>query len=145
MMSWLNWYGLAIMTVIMIPNVIYAAKHRGGFANAYRNKVLEICEQIGRYACLFLMIFHIPYFGFWFDNAIIVYLFVNIGLCLSYLLFWVICWERNGRLKALSLSIIPTVIFLFSGIMLAHIPLVFFAVIFGTSHIIFSCKNQMGR
>lgn len=142
-MNWFNYYGLAIMAIIMIPNIIYAAKHKGSFENAYQNKGLTIAEQIGRYACFVLMVFNIPYtyFNFWFDYALIVYLSVNGAMCLAYLIFWAVCWNRNDKLKALSLSILPTCIFLFSGVMLAYIPLIVFAVLFGICHITISVRS----
>lgn len=142
-MSWFNYYGLAIMAIIMVPNVIFAVTHKDGMNNAYNNKTVIILEQIGRYACFALMVFNIPYayFNFWFNGALTVYLSVNGALCLAYIIFWIICWNRNGKLKALSLSIIPSVIFLFSGIILAYIPLIAFAVLFSVNHILLSYKN----
>lgn len=127
----------------MLPNIIFAAMHKDGFENKYKNKAVEISEQVGRYACMVLMIFNIPYtyFNFWFEYALVVYLSVNGALCLAYLVFWAVCWKRNGLLKAVSLSVIPSVIFLFSGIMLANIPLIAFAVLFAVNHILLSCKN----
>ena len=141
-MGWFNYYGLIVMAIVMIPNIVYAVKVKN-FANAYENKTVEILEQIGRYACFVLMIFNIPYtyFGFWFDNAITVYLSVNGCLCFAYLLFWIICRNKNSKLKALSLSVIPSVIFLFSGITLGYIPLIVFAVLFGINHILISYKD----
>ncbi len=131
------------MVIIMIPNIIYAVKHRDNGLNAYKNKAVEALEQIGRYGCMFFMIFNIPYtyFNFWFDYALTVYLFVNGALCLAYLIFWAICRDHNGKLKALSLSIIPSCIFLFSGIISANIPLIVFSVIFAVNHILISYKN----
>ena len=142
-MDWFNYYGLIFIAIIMIPNIIFAIKHKDGFANTYKNKAVEVMEQIGRYACFLLMIFNIPhtYFNFWFDCALIVYLTVNGILCLLYLIFWVICWNKNGKLKTLSLSAIPSAIFLFSGIVLANIPLIAFAILFGINHILLSYKN----
>ncbi|MCH5160159.1 MAG: hypothetical protein J1F66_04855 [Clostridiales bacterium] len=142
-MDWFNYFGLIVIAIIMIPNIIFAIKHKDGFENKYKNKVVEIMEQIGRYACFALMIFNIPfvYFDFWFEHALIVYLIVNGVLCLTYLTFWVICWNKSGKLKALSLSIIPSAIFLFSGIILAYIPLIAFAILFGVNHILLSYKN----
>ena len=144
-MDWFNYYGLIIIAIIMIPNIVFAIKHKDSFENRYKNKAVEVMEQIGRYACLVLMVFNIPYtyFNFWFGRALVVYLAVNGVLCLLYLLFWAICWNKNGKLKALSLSIIPSVIFLFSGVILAYIPLIAFAVLFGANHIILSCKNLL--
>lgn len=142
-MSWFNYYGLAINAIIMIPNIIFAIKCKDGFKNSYHNKVVEILEQVGRFGCIALMIFNIPYtyFNFWFEYALWVYLAVNGALCIAYILFWIICGKSDGMLKALSLSIIPSLIFLFSGIVIANIPLLIFAVIFAINHILLSYKN----
>ena len=144
-MGWFNYYGLIIIAIIMVPNIIFAFKNRDGFENAYKNRAVECMEQLGRYACFALMIFNIPYtyFDFWFDYALTVYLAVNGALCLAYLIFWAVCWNRNGKLKALSLSVIPSAIFLFSGIILANIPLIAFAILFGVNHILLSYKNSV--
>ena len=142
-MTWFNSYGIIIMAFIMTPNIIYAVKHKNS-ESAYRNKAIEILEQIGRYGCFVLMIFNIPYtyFNFWFDHSLIVYLTVSGGLCLAYLIFWALCWDRNDKLKALSLSIIPSCIFLFDGVVLADIPLIAFSVLFAVCHIFISYKNS---
>ena len=142
-MGWFNCYGLIIMAIIMIPNIIYAVKQKNSAYGAYGNKAVEVMEQIGRYGCFALMIFNIPYtyFGFWFKHAFTVYLSVNGGLCLAYLIFWIVCWNRSGKLKALALSVLPSCIFLFSGIIIANLPLIAFSVLFAVNHILISCKN----
>ncbi len=129
----------------MIPNIIYAVKNKGNVADTYNNKLATVAEQVGRYGCFAFMIFNIPYsyFNFWFDYAIIVYLAVNGGLCLAYLIFWIICRNKSGKLRALALSVIPSCIFIFSGVMLLNIPLICFAVIFAVSHILISYKNAV--
>lgn len=135
------------MAIIMVPNIVYAVKNKDKTADVYHNKAVEISEQAGRYGCFFLMIFNIPYtyFNFWFPHALTVYLSVNGALCLAYLIFWSVLTNRNGKLKALSLSLIPSCIFLFSGIILAYIPLIIFAVLFGISHVFISYKNALNR
>lgn len=89
------------------------------------------------------MIFNIPYvcLGFWTDDGLAFYLSVNGGLCLAYIIFWIVCWHKNDKVKALSLSILPTCIFLFSGVILAYIPLIVLAILFGITHIFISYKN----
>ena len=120
-MGWFNYYGLIIMLIIMVPNVIYAATHKNAAGE----------------------IFNIPYtyFNFWFNYALTIYLAVNGALCAMYLIFWAVCWKNNGKVKALALSIIPSCIFVFSGVVLANIPLIVFAVIFAANHILISYKN----
>ena len=130
------------MAIIMVPNILYAVKHKGDGASDKCGKAVAVFEQIGRYGCLAFMIFNIPYtyFNFWFSHALAVYLSVNGVLCAAYLVFWIICWNKNDMLKALSLSILPSCIFVFSGVALANIPLIVFAVMFSIAHIYVSCK-----
>ena len=141
-MSWFNYYGLIIMAIIMIPNIIYAVKYKNGKLVEIK-KTITFAEQIGRYGCFCLMIFNIPYLylNFWFANALIVYLCVNGALCLAYLIFWIICWNRNGKLKALSLSIIPSCVFVFSSVMLLYFPLMVLSVLFAICHVYISYKT----
>lgn len=44
-MDWLNIYGLIIMTIIMIPNIVFLIKNKDGFQNKFNSKYLEIFEQ----------------------------------------------------------------------------------------------------
>ena len=60
-MSWFNYYGLIFIVLIMLPNIVYSIKNRNSAPNNYTNKIAEIFEQIGRYACMAFMIFNIPY------------------------------------------------------------------------------------
>lgn len=142
-MPWFNYIGLIIIAVIMIPNIIYAVKRKGSFQNNYVNKTAEIFEQIGRYGCFISMIFNIPhtYFNFWFNDAFIAYIIVNSLLCLAYLICWAIFWNESHLTKSLSLSLLPSCIFLFSGVTIASVPLTVFAIIFAPCHILISCKN----
>ncbi|MBP0958811.1 MAG: hypothetical protein J5992_01650 [Oscillospiraceae bacterium] len=127
----------------MIPNIIFAIKCKDGFQNKWNNKIVEILEQIGRYGCFGLMIINIPgtWLGFWSDEAFAIYLIVNIVLVVAYCILWIVCWKKNNIFKALSLSIIPSAIFLFSGIMSRSILLVLSALIFAPCHIMISYKN----
>lgn len=61
-MGWFNYFGLAIIVIIMIPNIVYAIRHKDGEESAsYCNKAATVAEQIGRYGCMAFMIFNIPY------------------------------------------------------------------------------------
>ncbi len=144
-MNWFNYYGLIFIAIIMIPNIVFAIKNKNGYPNIYQNKAVHILEQISRYACMALMIFNIPYtwIGFYFSFAEIVYIIVNSIFVLAYCLVWIVLWKKSGIVKALLLSIIPSLIFLFSGIMIASIPLTVFAVIFAVTHILISIKNAI--
>ena len=113
-MDWLNIFGLIFIVLIMIPNIIYALK-----------------------------LFNIPgtWYGWWSDEAFAVYLLTNMALVLAYSTIWIICFRENTVFRALALSILPSVIFLFSGIMSRSVLLVISASIFAPCHILISYKN----
>lgn len=142
-MEWLNTFGLIFIGLIMIPNIIYTIKKKARFGNTYHRKALELVEQIGRFACIASMIFNIPrtWFGWWSDEAFAVYLIVNSVLIVLYCAIWAICWKKQGIFKALALSIIPSVVFLFSGIMSRSVLLIISALLFAPAHILISYKN----
>ena len=145
-MDWFNYYGLAIMAVIMIPNIIYAAKHKNQVA-VYDNRAAIVFEQIGRYGCFVFMIFNIPYtyIGFWLSFGEMLYITVNAVLLLGYCASWIVLWNKSGIVKALLLSIIPSLVFIVSGILIASILLFVFAAIFSVMHILISIKNAMAE
>lgn len=142
-MNWINFYGLAFMLVIMIPNIIFAIRNKGGFQNLWENKPVEALEQIGRIGCFGLMVLIFPGCGFGFlsDESFALYLIVNVVLSIAYCLIWIICFKRNSIFRALALSIIPSVIFLASGILSCYVPLIVAAAIFAPCHITISYKN----
>ncbi len=142
-MEWLNPYGLIFIVIIMIPNIIFAVKCKDGFQNVWQNKWVKLLEQVGRSGCFGFMIINIPgtWFGWWSDEAFAVYLIVDVILLLIYCAIWVICFKKNSVFRALALSIIPSVLFLFSGIMSRSVLLIIYAVLFAPGHITISYKN----
>jgi hypothetical protein len=131
----------------MVPNIIFAIKCKDGFENIWKNKIIETLEQIGRYGCMLFMIFNIPNIGFGFssDVAFALYLIINTALILAYDIIWALCFKKNNLFKAVSLSVIPSVVFLFSGVVSHYIPLIIMAIIFAPCHIIISCKNATSK
>lgn len=146
-MEWLNAYGLFMIVVIMIPNIVFALKCKDGFENKRNHKLVETIEQIGRFGCFGFMIINIPgtWFGWWSDEAFAVYLVVDVLLVMLYCVIWIICFRRNNIFRALALSVIPSVLFLFSGIMSRSVLLIISSMLFGPSHIVISYKNVAER
>ena len=136
-------YGLIIMAIVMIPNIIFAIKEKN-FESKYHNKVVEIIEQIGRFGSMGLMIFNIPLleFGYWFNNGKIVYMALTGGLAVLYCFVWFLYFRKSTMEKAMSLAIIPTIIFLFSGIVQGKVLLIITAILFGIGHIIITYNNN---
>ena len=142
-MGWLNIFGLCIASVILIPNIVFAMKCKDGFENKWHNKYVEIAEQIGRFGCFGFMIFNIPgtWFGWWSDEAFAVWLVVDALLVGLYCLVWIVCFRKTGLFRALALSILPSVLFLFSGIMTRSVLLTISALLFAPAHIAISWQN----
>ena len=142
-MEWINIFGLVFIAIIMIPNIVFAIKCKDGFENKWNNKSVEIVEQVGRFGCFGFMVINIPgtWFGWWSDEAFAMYLIVNSILIILYCLIWIICFRKNTVFKALALSIIPAVIFMFSGIMSRSVLLIVASLLFAPAHILISYKN----
>ena len=143
-MEWLNIFGTIFIVVIMIPNIIYAIKCKEGFENKWNNKIVELIEQIGRFGCFAFMVINIPgtWFGWWSDEAFAIYLIVNTLLVIVYCIIWIIMFRKNNIFRALALSIIPSVVFLFSGIMSRAVLLILSSILFAPAHILISVKNS---
>ena len=143
MMEWINVFGAVFIVVIMMPNIVYAVKCRDGFENKWSNKGVEIIERIGRFGCFGFMVANIPgtWFGWWSDEAFALYLIGNSVLIILYCVIWIICFRKNTVFKALALSGIPAVIFVFSGIMSRSVLLIVASLLFAPAHILISYKN----
>ena len=134
--GWINLFGLVIVVGRLIPNIIYAIKHRGE-PRPPVSKAALILENTGRYACMLLMVFNIGLLKFGFGSIIglLIYLFGNFMLLLAYWICWISYFRKSSDEIALLLSVIPVLIFLVSGLALRHWLLVTAAVIFGAAHI----------
>lgn len=63
-------------------------------------------------------------------------------LLLACLIIWPFYARRPTRKKALSLAVLPTAIFLLSGILLRHWLLIAAAAVFGAGHINVTAQNN---
>lgn len=146
-MEWFNPFGLVFITIIMIPNIVFAIRCKDGFTNNYRNKTVELVEQIGRYGCFGFMIFNFPgtWFGWASNEAFALYLILDALLVALYCILWIVCWKKNGMFKVLALSVIPSVVFLISGIISRSILLTVAALLFAPAHTFISYQNAKGE
>ena len=142
-MGWFNVFGLFFIVVIMIPNILFAIKCKDGFDNKWNNKCVEVIEQVGRFGCFGFMIINIPgtWCGWWSEEAFALYLIVDVVLVMLYYAIWIICFKRNSIFRALVLSAIPSIMFLFSGIMSRSVLLTIASLFFAPSHIVISYRN----
>lgn len=130
--------------MIMIPNIIYAIKNKGQQPGEKHDKAMLIIEQIGRYACIVFMVLPLFIWEFYFNGVaeMFVYLIGNAVLLLAYYIFWFLYFRKKKKVTALILAILPTCIFLISGILLHHWLLVISAILFGIGHIYITSKGK---
>ena len=134
--GWINLFGAGIIVLIMIPNIIYAAGQKQDETQIEVPRGLSACEQVGRYGCIILMWLPLLVwkFGFGSVEEFLIYLIGNGALLLCYFLSWMLYSRKKTLSVAMALAIIPTAIFLLSGILLHHWLLVAFAILFGACH-----------
>lgn len=140
--NWLNIFGIIIVVLMRIPNIIYAIRFPGQ-KNKSENQVMNILEQAGKYVSMFLMIFNIGIgeMGFSSLGLFFAYFLGNGILLLAYWIVWILFFVKPANWKRIVLAIIPTGIFLLSGLTLENILLIISALIFGSAHIYCTYKN----
>jgi hypothetical protein len=141
--DWFNLTGLIFVVVLLIPNIIYAVTNNDGFADNYHNKFIETGEQIGRFGCFILMFIQFPFvtLGYIYDGAQTLYFIFGVALLVLYCGGWIVFRKGNSVAKALTLSVLPSVLFFESGILTLNIPLIVLSVVFAICHITISYKN----
>ena len=142
--GWINVFGAAIVILMLIPNIIYAINHKDE-KNLCDNRLMNITEQVGRYACIILMWLPLLVWKFGFTDiaGMILYLAGNAVMLAAYWIIFAGYMKEKHSRSALILAILPTCIFLLSGLVLRHWLLVAFAIIFGIGHIYVTRKNAV--
>ncbi len=112
----INLFGFIIVAIMLIPNIIYGIKFKG-VENKCTKQAMNVIEQIGRYGSMAFMV--LPLF------------------------IWAFYFKKETMGKAMALAVIPTCIFLLSGLTLYHWALVVTAVIFGLGHIYVTYQNNI--
>lgn len=168
--SWINVLGGMIITLLLIPNIVYALK-RQGEKNLCENRLMNILEQVGRYGSMLCMIVCFGESGFGFPSLADFYCYIvgSAVLLSAYWIAWGLYFRRAGvqtfvrgkgpvavfvagrenvagiaRLKW-ALAILPCCLFLLCGITLRYIPLILSAVLFAVGHPYVTYRNIVSR
>lgn len=141
--NWINLFGFIVVVLLLIPNIIFSIKNKNQ-QSAPSNKILNIIEQIGRYACILLMVLPLFVWEFGFSPLewMFVYLLGDIVLLILYYIFWLLYRKKQTMGNALALAVIPTLIFVVSAVSVRHWALLIMAVLFGVSHIAITYINH---
>lgn len=138
------------LIVILVPNLLYAIKQQKDDMQKNTRKTpgfIVIGEEIGRYCCMFFLIFPVLVWKFSFAGRIeqILYYAVCGMLLAFYLLFWILYFHNQNIWKGFALAFIPSVLFLFVGIILNHVLLTVSAIVFGIFHIWITLFTHVSR
>lgn len=144
--GWINLFGGIFVILMLVPNIVYAIKNKDE-KNLCTNKPMNIIEQIGRYACIVLMWFPLLVWKFSFATSteFVIYMLSNILLLVAYWILFAFYMKKKNIGLVISLAIIPSCIFLFSGVLLRHWLLVGFACLFAIGHIFVTYTNSSLR
>jgi hypothetical protein len=142
-MNWINIFGLSIVILMLLPNIIYAIKLKT-FENKCKNKMMNRMEQIGRYASMFFMVFKIGLYEFGFRSNVefVIWLFVTTLLLLLYWLFWYIFFGSPRNTLPMILAILPSAVFITYGLFLRHWLLIISGILFSIGHIYVTYQNN---
>ena len=140
--GWINLFGACAVVLLLIPNVVYAVKHKGE-KNRCTNQIMNAAEQLGRYGCIVLMWLPLAVwkFGFAGEADMLAYLAGNGALLIAYWIVFAAHLRRRTARRAMALAVLPACLFLLSGLTLRHWLLAAFAVLFAVGHIYVTKKN----
>jgi hypothetical protein len=142
--GWINVFGAVIVVLLLIPNSVYAIKNKGE-KNLCANRFMNVVEQVGRYACIVLMWMPLLVWKFGFASVLdmMLYMACNGLLLAAYWIAFAFYMKRRTVRLAIVLAVLPSCIFLLSGILLQHWLLVAFAILFAIGHIYVTYKNAI--
>jgi len=106
--GWINAFGGGIVVLMLIPNIVYAVKNKDE-KNLCTNKLMNIIEQVGRYACIVLMWLPLLVWEFGFNsvNDMLLYVLANSVLVVLYWLVFAKYLKEKTKITALVLAVIP--------------------------------------
>ena len=128
----------------MLPNIYASIFKKELFVNKFDDRLLIKLENIGRYLCMILMVINIQdlYGGFKSVEAFVAYLGINIILLGLYYIVWFIFYKFNNIYKNMILGIIPSLMFIISGILQNHLLLIISGIVFAYAHLKIIWKNR---
>lgn len=143
--GWFSLSGALLVCLMLVPNVIYGAKHRH-WVNKPERRGMNLLEQIGRYGAMLLMVVPLGTstgeLGFSSNASFVLWM----GLCAALLAGYFVCWllyaQRPTRHKALMLAILPSLLFVVRGVSLRHWLLCVFGVVFGVGHLYLTHRSN---
>ena len=145
-MNWFNLYGVIIVVLLLLPNMMYAHKIKYTEEKCH-NMLMNLLEQVGRYGAMLMMVLNIGLSepGFQSQEAFAVWLVSNSLLILLYLICWQFYIDSQVFVVAMMLAVLPSILFVANGFMFRHWLLIIFGCIFSVSHIYVTYHNNRAK
>ncbi len=143
-LRWLNVFGIITIILLLIPNIVYAIRCKKKEKDPPA-RFMDVLEQIGRYGCMFLMVFNagLTEFGFPSLAAFLICMAGDLLLLIAYWIIWILYFKKQTHPGQMALAVIPVCLFLLNGITMRHYLLIIFAVIFGIAHIYVTGRKRV--
>ena len=138
MIKMFNLYGIIMMFLVMIPNIIYFQKNKNIEAKKFnKGTSLEISENILRYGMIIFFIINTGLFEYGFAGkyAVITWIISAIVMTAIYYVCWYGYFKNKSYKLEMLLSSVPSVLFIFTGIMMRRYAALVLAVLFAAVHI----------
>ncbi len=141
-MNWINLFGLIIVILILLPNLIYFYRSRSVEIN-HKNKAMNVLEQIGRYGSMFLLAVNVGFneFAFQSEGEFTLCLVITSILILLYWSFWLIYFKKTSIFTSMMLAILPGILFISQGIFLRYWLLLGTSIMFSIAHCYITYHN----
>lgn len=141
-----NIYGIIMLVLIMIPNIVYFQKNKDIDVKKMReSSSLEITENILRYMVILFFAVNTGLFeyGFADKKLIAVWAIASAVLIAVYYAGWVKYFKCKTFAVEILLAVVPSIVFIFSGIMMRCYVALVLSVLFGIVHVYTTYKNKI--
>lgn len=141
--GWINGINAVAVIWLVVVNMVVAKRGIAGSMKSSR-PLINVFEQVGRYACMAFMLFPIATYGWEFGFRTVAEMFLWLGATMVLLVVYTFLWTRKksgGRAVLYGLAIVPACLFLINGVLLRHWLLLVFSVLFGICHLLIVREN----
>lgn len=124
----------------MIPSVIFFSKeeNKDKYKKGYKT-FWEKVESVTRYGTMFFYVVKVEESR---KDSLLSYL-IPLTFLVLYILVWIIMRKEGSLLRSILLSVLPSLMFIFSAIIDKNYLLLSFAILFAICHVTISIKDAL--
>lgn len=129
-----------MLVVLMIPSVIFFSKeeNKDKYKKGYKT-FWEKVESVARYGTMFFYVVKVEESR---KDSLLSYL-IPLTFLVLYILVWIIMRKEGSLLRSILLSVLPSLMFIFSAIIDKNYLLLSFAILFAICHVTISIKDAL--